>query len=88
MDGLKNLVATVDGVSVLQPTLVKSPAFVITLPPGNIFGEEYTGRLHPATSIGVWLMTAPLSPGRHIIHIHAEFADGTIIDITYAVYVN
>ena len=32
MDGVTNLVATIDGVSVLQPTRVTSPAFVITLP--------------------------------------------------------
>ena len=89
MDGVTNLVATVDGVSVLQPARVRSPAFVITLPPGNIFAEAgYEGRYLPATSEGVWLMTEPLSTGRHIVHIHAEFATGQVVDVTYTVYVS
>jgi hypothetical protein len=92
MDGVENLVATMDGVSVLQPTRVTSPAFVITLPPGNIFFDpealyKYEGRYYPATSEGVWVMTSPLSTGKHVIHVHAEFATGEVIDVTYTVYV-
>lgn len=64
-----------------------NPAFCITLPPQNLyryFGYKAApGTYCPAVSDGVYLMLAPMSSGRHVIHFNGSFGDYFSFDITY-----
>jgi hypothetical protein len=94
MDSATNLQAEVDGIAVehLQRYRVKSPTFTLTLPEDNVFGGPSAGvpagQYSPTAADGIYLMLAPLPPGAHTIHVHAQFP-GTggnppsITDVTY-----
>jgi hypothetical protein len=66
-----------------------SRSFSVTLPPDNVFGVVppvcLTG-CSPAVADGVYLMLAPLSPGRHIISFGGA-ADGFTQAINYTITV-
>src|SRR5689334_17779408 len=94
MDGASNLKADIDGVSV--PDILshreESTIFNVNLPDGNIFGVP-AGTYGPSADAGYYLMTTPLSVGKHIIHFHGtvppfgpnpEFT----LDITYHITVS
>jgi|SRR5690242_16742254 len=59
-----------------------SPAFDLVLGADNIFGAP-AGTYSPGAGDGVYLMLAPLSPGPHTIHFHADISAGGQIDATY-----
>jgi hypothetical protein len=59
-----------------------SPEFDLVLGADNIFGAP-AGTYSPGAGDGVYLMLAPLSPGKHTIHFHADVTAGGQIDATY-----
>jgi hypothetical protein len=79
--------------------LVQSPPFSYTLSEHGNFLPEYNGvtcipggtTIYPAVSYGVYLMLAPLSPGKHTIHFVGEVGPGGAYltqDITYNITVS
>jgi hypothetical protein len=88
-DSLKNASGTaeIDGTAVqnlsnyfVDPNT--SPTFSLNLPPNNYFGappDTYT----PAVAGGIYLLLAPLTPGKHLIEFHGSSAAATSIDVTY-----
>jgi len=50
--------------------------------PENIFGAP-AGTNTPGAGDGVYIMLAPLTPGQHTLHIHADAGGGTQIDALY-----
>jgi hypothetical protein len=60
-----------------------SPPWDLELGADNIFGAP-AGTYSPGAGDGVYLMLAPLTPGQHTIHFHANIT-GTVqqIDATY-----
>jgi hypothetical protein len=88
--GLSGFSAEVDGVSIksLNASLINnyyralSPEFALVLGANNIFSAP-AGTYAPGAADGVYLMLAPLSPGNHTIHFHADITSGGQIDATY-----
>jgi hypothetical protein len=88
--GLSGFSAEVDGVAInnLQADLLNnfyralSPEFDLVLGADNIFGAP-AGTYSPGAGDGVYLMLAPLSPGQHTIHFHADITAGGQVDATY-----
>lgn len=86
--GIRNVQASVDGVPLhhLETYIVESPLFSFTLPENNIAGApagEYQGVLE-----GYFLLLEPLPKGHHVIHLHDEFPEFSLIsDITYNITV-
>jgi hypothetical protein len=88
--GLSNLRVEVDGIALksLNAPLTDnyyralSPPYDLVLGADNIFGAP-AGSYTPGAADGVYIMLAPLSPGFHTIHIHADTSDGKAIDVTY-----
>ena len=82
---LTNVAAEVDGVPIhqLESYLVpSSPFFTFPLPPDNVF--EIPAGPYDAFAGGFFLLLAPLPVGPHVIHMHDEFANGTVVsDVTY-----
>lgn len=72
---------------------LRSPAFSYTLPADNIWSAVYgvpfsAGTYNAAIDDGIYVMLAPLSRGRHVIHFHAEIPSfGFVVDITYNITV-
>jgi hypothetical protein len=52
------------------------------LPPNNIFGAP-AGTYSPAAASGIYLLLAPLSPGKHLIQFEGFLEDGTHVKVTY-----
>jgi hypothetical protein len=83
--------ATIDGRPV--PDLFSrreiSAPYSMTLPEGNIFQEvfglDFVGTTDDAVSDGFWVMTKPLTPGRHDINFGGTFGDpiNFTLDVTY-----
>ena len=86
----RNYLVEIDGLRVngleggLFETLYRafSPPFDLVLGSDNLFNAP-AGTYSPAAGDGAYLFLAPLTPGMHTIHIHAEFATGGQIDVTY-----
>jgi hypothetical protein len=84
--------AEVDGVSIkglegdvvdnYYRALTPKPGFDLVLGADNIFGAP-AGTYSPGAGDGVYLMLAPLTPGNHTIHFHADIKSGGQIDATY-----
>ena len=63
---------------------VQSGLFTIWLPPDNVLGittEEGVSSI--AVADGYWIMLAPLSAGKHTIHIHGEVGEFFATEVTY-----
>jgi hypothetical protein len=79
MDNTSGLFAIIDGVPVknLGGYRVESPLFEFTLPEDNLFAffglDAPGGTTSPAVDAGVYLLLAPLSPGKHTIHVGGSF---------------
>jgi hypothetical protein len=97
IDGVRNLSVTVDGkdmTNLLQR--VQSVPFVTAVPQDNIFGPDACNRgvplpagiYSPSVDDGYYVALAPLKPGQHTIHFHAERPAGvTQQDVTYVLTV-
>ena len=87
---LVNYAVEVDGVPIQglgsnlfdSPYRALSPEWDLVLGQDNIFGAP-AGTYTPGAGDGVYVMLAPLTPGEHLIHIHADFTTGGQIDATY-----
>jgi hypothetical protein len=72
---------------------VQSPVFSYTLPADNIWSFFYgttfaPGLYAPAVDDGIYVLLKPLSPGKHVIHFHAELPSGGLfVDVTYNITV-
>lgn len=92
IDGATNLVLDVDGSAIPISTRFReqSPAFRFTLPRDDLLsaigeGPFRPGKFFPAVDDGFYVMLAPLPPGTHRVHFHAENpAAGFMLDVTYA----
>jgi hypothetical protein len=79
MDNTSGLFASIDGVPVanLGEYRVESPLFEFTLPEDNLFAffglDALDGTTSPAVDAGVYLLLAPLPPGKHTLHIEGSF---------------
>ncbi len=66
-------------------------AFMVSVPMNDIWGVVAAGAtpgLHgPSVEDGVYVMLAPLTPGRHTIHFAASLGDFFILDVTYHITV-
>lgn len=72
---ITDLQASIDGTSVkkLDQYIHTSPLFDFTLPEDNIlYTDELTGQ---SVSNGAHLMLAPLSPGEHVVYLHASIPE-------------
>lgn len=50
--------------------------------------QTVTGQLQAAVSDGYWIFVQNLSPGRHILHTHAEILHTSIVpDVYYEIYI-
>jgi hypothetical protein len=80
---ITNVVAEVDGVAVegLADFQLTTPLFTFTLPEDNVL--ELPAGDHQAINAGFHLLLEPLSPGEHVVHMHDEFPDGFVSDVTY-----
>ena len=94
MDNTSGLFAIVDGVPVnnLGDYRVESPLFEFTLPEDNLFAffglDAPAGTTSPAVDAGVYLLLAPLAPGRHTIHVGGSFdVAGVTFDNTFNITV-
>jgi len=79
MDNTSGLFASIDGVPVndLGNYRVESPLFEFTLPEDNLFAffglDAPGGTTSPAVDAGVYLLLAPMSVGKHTLHIEGSF---------------
>ncbi|MDL1945148.1 hypothetical protein FBQ99_22780 [Chloroflexi bacterium CFX2] len=72
---ISDLQASIDGSEVknLDQYIHTSPLFDFTLPEDNIlYTDELTGQ---SVSNGAHLMLAPLSPGEHVVYLHASIPE-------------
>jgi hypothetical protein len=83
-----DLEASIDGVEVqnLEDYIFTSPLYEFTVPEDNILGAQ-AGSSGKSVGYGVYLMIAPLSPGKHTIHMHGtypefEFTADRLFDLT------
>jgi hypothetical protein len=78
------LSVTVDNVPLQNESAyrVQSPVFDITWPAGALFGFP-SGTFSPNVADGYFLMLAPLSRGRHTIHIKGVANNGFTSEVTY-----
>jgi hypothetical protein len=87
IDSTTNLSVEVDGTPIQQfvksqrKSRVRSMAFEVTLPEGNVFGLA-PGAYSPAVDDGFYVMLKPLGVGPHTLHFHAD-RDGFSSDVTY-----
>jgi hypothetical protein len=74
---------TIDGraVQAIPAYLTLSTEFSLQLPQDNIYAAP-AGEYKPAAAVGYYLMLNPLSPGNHVVTIHANVS-GTVIDVKY-----
>ena len=92
---LRGFSAEVDGTSInglhseLEANYYRalSPEYDLVLGNDNIFSAP-AGTYSPGAGDGVYLMLAPLSPGTHTLHFHADITAGGQIDATYSLTAN
>jgi hypothetical protein len=95
IDNTSGHFAIVDGVPVsnLDAYREQSPLFVFgPLPENNVFEflglDAPAGTTSPSVDAGVYLLLAPLSPGKHVLHFGATFnVDGFYFDTTFNITV-
>ena len=91
IDGVTTLNAEVDGKTITNPRQYRatSPLFTFILPPNDILGKGPGSS--PSVSDGFYLLLAPLSVGRHTIHVHGEAPISPqsrfILDVSYTLTV-
>jgi hypothetical protein len=77
----------VDGVSVTDLTTYRATSSLFLLdinPEWGALDPCVIGDPQPTVSDGYWIMLAPLAPGHHSLHFHAELPDlGFVLDVTY-----
>jgi hypothetical protein len=81
-----NVSADIDGVPLrnMQQYSFVSPLHDLTLPPDNVLGLPPGD--YEAIDAGYFLMHAPFTKGRHVIHFHAEAAAYDFVsDVTYVI---
>jgi hypothetical protein len=86
IDDATNMAVEVDGVALADLTAYRGATFFdMTLHPSWADIDPCaTGDAQPTASDGYWIMLAPLAPGPHTIHFHAELPDfGFVLDVTY-----
>jgi hypothetical protein len=96
IDSTSDLFAEIDGapVSNLGVYRVESPLFEFgPLPPGNLFEflglNAPAGTTSPAVDAGVYLLMAPLSPGKHTVQVKGTINDlGFSVDTKFHITVN
>ena len=73
-DWIVSTSADVDGVPIndLTSYAAVSPPYDVQLPPDNIFGAP-AGTYGPTFSAGYYVLLAPLSRGRHVVHFAFSF---------------
>ena len=77
----KNLDAELDGKS-LRMQFEQSVVFAVDLVDGN--EDCPAGIYSPAVDAGYYVFLSPLTPGKHILHIHGEFPIWDwLLDVTY-----
>lgn len=94
VDGATGLVLTVDGVNVNNVHRIKSGVFAVTVPEDNLFnlpafcgpGGIPAGVYSPVIDDGYYGQVNALSPGGHVVHVHADWAFGSV-DVTYTLNV-
>lgn len=89
IDAATNLSITVDNRDVKNLHRIKSGVFAVALPDDNLFnpfcggpGTVPPGIYSPAIDDGYYAQINALSPGAHIVKIHAE-SGGFVLDVTY-----
>jgi hypothetical protein len=92
VDSATNLSVSVDGVAVNNVARVKSVVFAVTVPADNIFGPNAcaqgvslaAGSYSPSVDDGYYVLLAPLSVGKHTLHISGQLPTvGVTVDVTY-----
>jgi hypothetical protein len=87
IDGAINMAVEVDGTSLTDLTEYRgtSDLFLLDIhPEWAALDPCVTGEPQPAVTDGYWLMLAPLAPGGHTLHFHAELPSfGFVLDVTY-----
>jgi len=97
VNGATNLSFEVDGQAITNLHRVQSPVFEIALPEENVFdapcigaglGNVPAGIYSPAVDDGFYVRLNPLTPGSHMLHLHAENpGQGFSVDVTYGLTV-
>jgi hypothetical protein len=94
LDNTSGVFAVIDGRAVrnLDDYRLESPLFEFTLPQDNIFAffglNAPAGTTSPAVDAGYYLLLAPLSVGKHTIHVGGSFdALGVTFDNTFNITV-
>ncbi len=77
MAAFKNMAADVDGVAVqnLESYRARSPLYQFILPEGNMLGAP--AGTYDSVAENIAIMLAPMSPGKHTVHVHGEVQDGS-----------
>ena len=88
IDGATNMVVEVDGVSLgdVTPFRGTSSLFMLDFDPSWAAADPCViSEPQPTVSDGYWMMLAPLTPGSHTLHFHAELPNfgGFTVDVTY-----
>ena len=88
IDGAANMAVDVDGVSLGDVSSFRgtSDLFLLDIDPSWAAADPcVTGDPQPAVVDGFWMMLAPLTPGPHTLHFHAELPafGGFTVDVTY-----
>lgn len=92
MDEAEPFIVTVDGDELSTDLLVdhrvqsEGDCFTVGLPEDNIF-EFLPGGEHLVCSDGYWVMLPPPDPGFHVIHFEGDLADGSVVDVTYEIFI-
>jgi hypothetical protein len=88
VESVSHLACKIDGRTVCHITAYRCQTpddgeFMVTLSDDNIFFGVDAGTYGPSVADGYYLMLAPLSPGRHTIHITAGDDESVHVDVTY-----
>jgi hypothetical protein len=91
-DNPQALEVTIDGFAMrnLSAFRVQSPIFPVTYPAGAVFGIP-KGTYTLSNSEGYWLLVAPLSPGKHTVHVRGVSSiatGGFVSDVMWSLTVN
>ena len=94
IDAVQHLMVTLDNKDIKKHLLRReqSEPFAAAMPEDNLFGPNAcapgvslpAGIYSPSVDDGYYVAIAPLTPGAHTIHFHADNGDGTLAqDVTY-----
>ncbi len=90
-DNPQELQVTIDGFALrhLSDFRVQSPIFTVTCPDGAVFGIP-KGTYTLSNADGYWQLLAPLSPGKHTVHVRGKSSvatGGFVSDVTWSLTV-